>query len=321
MKQQSFASLAYENKKKKTRRELFLAEMEQVVPWSLLESLVEPHYPKGANGRPPMGLSKMLRIYCLQQWFNLSDPGMEDALYDIEAMRRFAGFELGVDAIPDESTILLFRRLLERHELTDQFFLQINAYLKERGLIVQEGTMVDATIIHAPSSTKNKDKARDPDMSSTKKGNQWYFGMKVHIGVDPTNRVTHSMIVTTARVHDSKMLDECLHGEEKAIWGDKGFASNERRDEFESQGKEWNVHRKGSKGKPLSEEDKAWNKAQSKTRAKVEHPFLVVKQLWGHAKVRYRGLEKNAQHYFSLFALTNLYLVRRKLLQLQERTA
>ena len=222
MKQTTFASLAYAGKKKRTRREAFLAEMEAVVPWARLTALIEPHYPKAGpkGGRPPMPLEVMLRVYCLQQWYALSDPAAEEALYDSDAMRRFAGLELGDDAIPDETTILNFRHLLERHELTRAIFEAVNAYLRERGILLREGTLVDATLIDAPSSTKNKQGARDPEMTSTKKGNAWYFGMKAHVGVDIDSGVVHTLETSTAKMHDSQKFDELLHGDEHAVFGE-----------------------------------------------------------------------------------------------------
>lgn len=306
MDQQTFASIAYNTKKKVTRRERFLEEMNSVVPWRQLEAIVKPLYPKSGNGRPPIGVERMLRIYCMQQWFQLSDPGMEDALYDMESMRRFAGVELGADSIPDETTICRFRHLLEEHELTAKIFSKIAAYLEERGLLVREGTIVDATIITAPSSRKNQNKERDPDMSQVKKGNQWYFGMKAHIGVDTKSRVVHSVVCTTASVHDSQEMEELLHGEEKEIYGDKAYVSAERKQRYEAQGARWYVARKGTRNRPLSKKDQEWNKRRSRIRARGEHPFGVVKHLWGYAKTRYRGIAKNAAQLFSLFALANL---------------
>ncbi len=225
MKQTTFASLTYATKKKRTRRETFLSEMESVVPWTRLMALIEPHYPKAGpkGGRPPMPLEVMLRVYCLQQWYALSDPAAEEALYDSDAMRRFAGLELGDDAIPDETTILNFRHLLERHELTRAIFEAVNACLREKGILLREGTLVDATLIDAPSSTKNKQRSRDPEMTSTKKGNEWYFGMKAHVGVDLDSGVVHSMEASTAKVHDSQKFNELLHGDEHAVFGDKGY--------------------------------------------------------------------------------------------------
>ena len=225
MQRASFASLVYENKKKKTRREKFLEEMNQAIPWEELLQVVREHYPKAGNGRQPMLLERMLRIYFMQQWYGLSDPGMEDALYDSESMRRFADIDLEVDAVPDETTILNFRHLLERHNLTKKIFEKTQRYLTEKGLLLREGTIVDATIINAPSSTKNRDNTRDKDMRQTKKGNQWYFGMKAHVGTDTGRGLAHSVVVTDAAVHDSRVMDELLHGEEVVVYGDKAYAN------------------------------------------------------------------------------------------------
>jgi IS5 family transposase len=311
--QPTFAALAFANKKKKTRREKFLEEMEQVVPWAKLRRVVEKHYPRAGNGRPPMGLEKMLRIYFLQQWFNLSDPAMEDALYDIESLRRFVGIELGQDEVPDETTILNFRHLLERNGLTKKMFARINAHLERRGLLVRQGTIVDATIMAAPTSTKNASGERDPEMSSTKKGNEWYFGMKLHVGADHQSGVAHTATVTTAKVHDSQVMEELLHGGEEVVYGDRAYADEEKRVFYEEFGIRWRVQRKGHRYRQLSQRDRQWNRRQSSVRAKVEHVFHVIKRLWGHRKVRYRGLAKNEAHYYSLLALANLYLKRRQL--------
>ena len=310
----SFASLAYDNKKKRTRREKFLAEMDQVIPWADLLEIIRKHYPKAGNGRQPMPLERMLRIYFMQQWYGLSDPGMEDALYDIESMRRFASIDLEADTIPDETTILNFRHLLEKHKLTEKIFENTKHYLADKGLMLREGTIVDATIINAPSSTKNEMRKRDTEMKQTKKGNQWYFGMKAHVGTESKRGLVHSIVVTNAGVHDSQVMDDLLHGEERAVYGDKAYANTGKSQQFESQGIEWLVDRKGTKGHPLTQKDKDWNHQQNRTRAKGEHAFLVVKHLWGYRKVRYKGLLKNAAQVFSLFALANLYLVRKHLL-------
>jgi len=309
----SFASLAYDNKKKKTRREKFLQEMDHVIPWKELIQIIEKYYPKAGNGRQPMPLERMIRIYFMQQWYGLSDPGMEDGLYDIESMRRFAGIDIGVDVIPDETTILHFRHLLERHELTKKIFEKTQRYLTEKGLLLREGTIVDATIISAPSSTKNRDNTRDKEMKQTKKGNQWYFGMKAHVGTDTGKGLAHSIVVTDAAVHDSQVMDELLHGEEQSVYGDKAYTSEKKRKEYESRGIKWCVKRKACRHYQLSAEDLEYNHQQGRVRAKGEHAFLVVKHLWHYTKVRYKGLSKNAAQVFSLFALANLYLVRREL--------
>jgi transposase, IS5 family len=313
MKNLSFASLAYENKKKKTRREQFLAEMNQVIPWRELIQIIEKHYPKAGNGRQPMPLERMLRIYFMQQWYGLSDPAMEDALYDIESMRRFADIDIAADVVPDETTILNFRHLLEKYNLTQQIFDKTNDYLTEKGLLLREGTIVDATIINAPSSTKNQEKKRDPEMRSTRKGNQYYFGMKAHIGTDTGRGLAHNLVVTDAAVHDSQVIDALVHGEEQAIYGDKAYSNEAKQQEYESRGVEWRVNRRGCRWRQLSKEEISINHQQSQIRAKVEHIFLVIKQLWHYQKVRYKGLYKNAVQVFSLFALANLYLVRHDL--------
>ncbi len=313
MRNVSFASLAYENKKKKTRREKFLEEMEQAIPWEELLQVIKKYYPRAGNGRQPMPLERMLRIYFMQQWYGLSDPAMEDALYDIESLRRFADIDIETDVIPDETTILNFRHLLERHELTKKIFEKTQRFLSEKGLLLREGTIVDATIINAPSSTKNKYKARDQEMRQTKKGNQWYFGMKVHVGTDIGKGLAHSIVVTDAAVHDSQVMDELLHGEEQAVYGDKAYTSEEKKKEYEARGVKWCVNRKANRHQHLTQEDVEYNHKQSQIRAKGEHAFLVVKHLWRYQKVRYKGLYKNAVQVFSLFALANLYLVRHDL--------
>ena len=313
MKRTTFSSMAYDNKKKRTRREKFLEEMDRVIPWKELIRIISPHYPWIGNGRHPMPLSMMLRIYFMQQWYGLSDPAMEDSLYDIESMRRFAGIDLELDPVPDETTILNFRHLLEKHRLTEKIFEEAKQYLKEKGLLLREGTIVDATIIDVPSSTKNEDNSRDPEMKQTKKGNQWYFGMKAHVGTDTGKGLVHSVVVTDAGVHDSRVMDDLLHGEEGAVYGDKAYVSEKKQQVYESKGIEWCVKRKAARGHQLSEEDKEYNHRQGRIRAKVEHVFMVVKHLWQYRKVRYKGLYKNTVQVFSLFALANLYLVRREL--------
>jgi transposase, IS5 family len=313
----SFASLAYENKKKRTRREKFLQEMDQVIPWEELLQIIKQYYPKAGNGRQAMPLGRMLRIYFMQQWYGLSDPAMEDALYDIESMRRFAGIDLEVDVIPDETTILHFRHLLEKYQLTKKIFEKTQQYLTEKGLLLREGTIVDATIISAPSSTKNQDKTRDKEMKQTKKGNQWYFGMKAHVGTDTRKGLAHSVVVTDAAVHDSQVMDELLHGEEQAIYGDRAYTSEKKRQEYEARGINWCINRKACRHYQLTPEDMAYNHRQSQIRAKGEHAFLIVKHLWHYQKVRYKGLFKNAVQVFSLFALANFYLVRHELQEIR----
>jgi IS5 family transposase len=315
-KQPAIPGLRDAMKKKVTRREQFLAEMDAVVPWAPLLALIAPHYPKAGSkgGRPPMPLETMLRVYFLQNWYALSDPMAEETLYDSEAMRHFAGIELGDDRIPDETTILNFRHLLERHGLTEAIFADVNAHLAGKGITLRSGTLVDATIIDAPSSTKNKAGARDPEMSSTKKGNTWYFGMKAHVGVDADSGTVHSLETSTARVHDSQVWDEVLHGEESSVWADKGYVSAEREAAFVAAGGAWGVMRKAPKGGKLHPEDEKINRIIAMVRAKVEHPFRVIKRQFGYVKTRYRGLAKNRAQLFTLFALGNLFLVRKRLM-------
>ena len=315
--QRTFAGEAWSAKKKVTKREQFLAEMNAVIPWGQLTTLIAPHYPHWTgHGRRPMPLERMLRIYFLQHWFNLSDPGAEEALYDSEAMRRFVGVELGDDAFPDETTILHFRHLLEEHRLTAAMFTLVRDLLDTKGLLMKQGTIVDATIIHAPSSTKNARQERDPEMKQTRKGNTWYFGMKVHIGTDVKGRV-HSLAVTDAAVGDITMMPELLHGEETTLYGDKGYWKEADRQDAEAHGVKYRVNRRGTEQHPVTDRWKVINKARSRIRAHVEHPFLVVKRLWGFEKVRYRGLAKNLARAFAAFALANLYLVRRQLVARQ----
>jgi transposase, IS5 family len=312
--QRTFASVAWTQKGKVTRRERFLAEMDAVIPWARLIALIAPHYPKAGNGRQPLGLEKMLRIYFLQQWFNLADPQAEDAIYDSEAMRRFARIELSADVVPDESTILRFRHLLEEHRLTAAMFETVNDLLTDKRLLLKAGTIVDATIIAAPSSTKNAAKARDPEMKQTKKGKQWYFGMKLHIGTDRKGRV-HHVTATAASAADITQLPTLLHGDEQVLHGDQAYWKEADRQAYEAQGVRYRVNRRPrGKTHPLSERWRKINRARSRTRARCEHPFHVVKRLWGFAKVRYRGLAKNLARAHIMFALANLYAVRRQLL-------
>lgn len=316
MKQIAMSMTGYFDKGKKTRRERFLAEMEHVVPWARLCGLIEPHYPKGsaAGGRPPLPLERMLRIYCLQQWYDLSDPGAEEALYDSITMRRFAGVRTDADVIPDETSILNFRRLLEKHRLTERLFAEVNAHLAERGLFVGKGTIVDATIINAPSSTKNEKKERDPEMHQTRKGKQWYFGMKVHVGTDADSGLVHTVKGTAANVADVNVLGELLHGDEDSVHGDSAYYAKQLAAQAEACGVAFAVNRRGTRHRPLTQAQRRRNRWLSRIRAVVEHPFLVVKRLWGHAKVRYRGIAKNLAQMNTLFALANLYRVRYRLL-------
>jgi IS5 family transposase len=319
-KQQTFASVAWTQKGKVTRRERFLAEMDAVIPWAELRRLIEPHYPKAGNGRQPLGLEKMLRIYFVQQWFNLSDPQAEDALYDSESIRRFVRIELSDDVVPDETTILRFRHLLEKHELTGKIFDLVKELLASKRLLLKAGTIVDATIIAAPSSTKNASQTRDPEMKQTRKGNQWYFGMKLHIGTDTKGRV-HRVVATNAATADITQLDDLLHGEERAIFGDQAYWKEADRQEFEATGTRYRINRRPAGRQRLSEHWRQINRARSRIRARGEHPFHVVKRLWGFAKVRYRGLAKNLARAQTMFALANLYSVRHHLLPAGARGA
>ena len=315
MSQQTFAAACFEQCRKPTRRERFLAEMEQVIPWSELAAVIEPYYPKAEGaGRPPVGGERMLRIHFLQHWFNLSDPSMEEALYDSRAMRQFVGIDLGREPVPDETTICKFRHLLEAHRLGEQLFALIRTYLAEQGLQISRGTIVDAPIISAPSSTKNRQKERDPEMHQTKKGNQWYFGMKAHIGVDSRTKLIHSVAATAANVHDSQVLPELLHGQETRVWGDAAYSGQRDVIQQHVPGAKSFVQTKAHRHRPLSETERARNRTKSKVRAKVEHVFLVMKQIFGWAKVRYRGLAKNTNWLFVTCGLTNLFLARRRLL-------
>ncbi len=313
--QMSFGSLDFAAKKKRTKREVFLAEMSAVVPWPALEALIEPHYPKlgPQGGRRPFPLPVMLRIYCLQQWYNLSDPGAEEALYDIQSMRTFAGLDLGSGAIPDETTILNFRHLLERHDLTKAIFAAVAEHLAQKGELLRGGTIVDATLIAASPSTKNKEQKRDPEMSQSKKGNQWYFGMKAHIGVDADSGLVHTAGVTTGKVHDAKVMDNLIREDDTAIYGDKGYASGEKKRAAEAAGVLWAVKEKAKPGRELTQRQRKKNRRFGKVRAKVEHVFRVLKCQFGYRKVRYRGIAKNGAQVFSLLALANLYLARRRL--------
>lgn len=310
MKQISFASAIYAQKKIITKREKFLREMDQVIPWQRWLELIEPHYPKKGNGRPPMPMESMLRIYCLQQWYALSDPAAEEALYDIECMRRFAQFELGDDALPDETTILNFRRLIEAHALSERLFNDVTDYLDEQGIRVSQGSMVDATIIQAPSSTKNKNKQRDPDMQSTRKGNQYYFGMKVHIGTDVDSNVIHSATVTSANEADITELPNLLREEDQVVFADAGYTSDSYKRGARALGMSWKVNDKRKPKKNMSVSQKKRNRQNSGIRARVEHCFRVMKCQFGYKKTRYKGLEKNRAQVFSLLSLTNLYLQR-----------
>lgn len=313
--QASFADLEYASKKRLTRREVFLNEMEAVVPWPALLARLEPHYPKsGRRGRQPMALESMLRIYCVQNWFNFSDRQMEDALYEIESLRRFAGFSGVTAAMPDETTILNFRHFLEEHDLTAALLDEINGHLKAQGLLVSKGSMVDATIIHAPSSTKNQDKARDPEMHQTKKGNQWYFGMKIHIGADVDSGAVHTVEVTPANEADINLLPKLLRPEDEVIFADAGYTSDEYKRGSRALGLRWCVQDKRKAGRNLSSSQKKRNRKQSSIRARVEHVFRVIKRQFGFTKTRYRGLKKNAAQVNMLVGLANLFMLRGRLM-------
>ena len=300
--QTSFAQSEYARKKKTTRRERFLSQMEQVVPWARLVAVILPHYPAGKRGRPPVGVERMLRLYFLAQWYALADEALEDALYDSQALRSFAGIDLGTEAVPDATTLLKFRHLLEAHELGRRIFEEVGALLGEKQLLMREGTLIDATIIAAPSSTKNRRRERDPDMHQTKKGNQWYFGMKAHIGADEASGLVHSVEGTAANVSDLSQAHALLHGEEKRAGADAGYTGVEKRPEVVALGREieWRVAARRSTLKAQPEGwakalGCAWEKLKARARALVEHPFHIIKNIFGHRKVRYRGLEKKTR--------------------------
>src|ERR1051325_1780440 len=316
--QGSFAEAEYAGKKKQTRRDKFLADMEQVVPWARLEERLRPLYPEGGRGGPPIPLEPMLRLYFLQQWYGLADEAVEDALYDSQALRGFAGIELNRDPVPDATTVLHFRHWLERHELTKGLFDEVGAMLAERGLLTRQGTIVDATIIAAPPSTKNKQKARDPEMHQTKKGNQWHFGMKAHIGVDVVSGLVHTVAGTAANEADITQTAALLHGEEEDVFGDAGYTGADKRPELEDRDVSWNIAIKRSiikaLPKALRELAEPVERALSQVRAVVEHPFHILKNRFRHKKLRYRGLHKNTAQLHTLFALANLVIARKGLL-------
>jgi len=331
--QRSFASAEYAMKKKRTRRERFLDEMERIVPWGRLMWVIEPLYPSsGRVGRQPIGVPRMLRMYCLQQWYGLADEALEDALYDSQALRDFVGIDLSHESVPDATTLLKFRRLLNDNDLTRRLFEEINTHLSEKGLLMRAGTIVDATIIAAPSSTKNEGNARDPEMHQVKKGNQWHFGMKAHIGVDHESGLVHSVVATPANVADVTQTLDLLHGAEADVFGDSGYTGAHKREEIvqaQSDGRiaadvNWHVAMKRGKLKALpegryKEVTAALEHVKAQVRAVVEHPFHVVKNLFKHKKVRYKGLFKNEAQLFSLFGLANLVIAKRQLLALHAR--
>ena len=302
------ATTGFEKHGRATRKAEFLAKMEGLMPWSALCALIEPHYPKAGSGRPPIGLERMLRMYWVANWFNLADEACEDAMYDIAVFREFCGFDLGRERIPDATTLLKFRHLLEENDFGKEMFARIGALLQANGVKVSGGTIVDATLIAAPPSTKNEDKARDPEMHQVKKGNQWHFGMKIHVGTDSKTGRVHSASITAANVHDSHEVPNLLHGDETRFYGDsayRGKAQRERLREIAPNAKDF-TNKRAYRNAPLSDADKEANRRKSSIRAKVEHPFLILKRLWGFAKVRYRGLAKNANRAFAMLAAINI---------------
>tara|TARA_B100001105_G_C22354186_1_gene427181 strand:+ start:226 stop:1185 length:960 start_codon:yes stop_codon:yes gene_type:complete len=306
---------------KKTRKREFLEEMERVVPWSALMQVVEPYYPKAKTGRPPFPIETMLRVHYLQQWFALSDPAMEEALHDMPVFREFARLGEGVERLPDETTILRFRHLLEKHDLATDMLRVVNDILQAKGLMMKKGTVVDATLIAAPSSTKNAEGERDPEMKQAKKANQWYFGMKAHIGVDAHSGLVHSVVGTAASVNDVTQAGALLHGDEEVAFGDAGYQGVHKR--IEAQGPQWHVAMRPGLRRKLNPfiaphfEALSLEKWKASIRAKVEHPFRVIKRQFGYTKVRYRGLAKNTAQIATLFALSNLWMARRQLIGAQ----
>ena len=315
MKQQS---LGLGQSSKRTRRREFLSEMERVVPWSALVALVSPYMPEGRRGRPPFAVEAMLRIHFMQQWFNLSDPAMEDALHDVPLFREFAGLGGWDDRLPYESTILRFRHVLDKHKLAGQILQTVNDLLTAKGLLLRQGTVVDATLIAAPSSTKNASGERDPEMKQSKKGQQWYFGMKCHIGVDADSGLVHTVRGTAGSVGDVVEANSLLHGEEAEAWGDAGYQGAGKRPDARSD-VQWNIAMRPGKRRQLDKADpieritEELEHIKARIRAKVEHPFRVIKRQFGHVKVRYRGLAKNTAQLHTLFALANLWMARRRL--------
>jgi IS5 family transposase len=318
MKQTTLAMAAdqgagFERYRKPTRREAFLAQMDTLVPWAELGALIEPHYPKAGNGRPPIGLQRMLRIHLLQHWFNLADEAMEEALYDSAALRAFVGIDLGREPVPDATSLLRFRHLLEKHQLGEALFAEVGRLLQAKGLKLSGGTIVDATLIAAPSSTKNAEQRRDPEMKQTRKGKQWHFGMKVHVGSDAKTGVVHAAVVTAANVHDKHPLPDLLHGQETRVYGDRGYQGcTELIKEAAPNAKDFTNRRVRQ---PWGEDAvaRAKNRTKNRTRARVEHVFHVLKRQFGFAKVRYRGLMKNANRVFTALALVNLVLAQRRM--------
>jgi IS5 family transposase len=315
----SFSQAEFADKKKITRREKFLARMEEIIPWQSLLAVIEPFYPNGGRGRPPVGLERMLRMYFLQQWYGLADEALEDAIYDSQAMQGFIRIDLGADGVPDATTLLKFRHLLETNGLCKSLFTAINADLSARGLMMREGTLVDATLIAAPPSTKNREKKRDPEMHQTRKGNQWYFGMKAHIGADRDSKLVHTVVFTAANVSDIAKTAELLHGQEIQVHADAGYTGVEKRAEITALNREidWQIAVKRGKIKqmqdgPEKESLKSAERVKASVRAFVEHPFHIVKNLFKHRKTRYRGLAKNGHQLHVLFGLANMVIAARQ---------
>jgi IS5 family transposase len=309
VKQMTFAAAkGFEVHGRTTRKAEFLARMESLVPWSEFCALIEPHYPEAGNGRPPKGVERMLRMYLVANWFNLADEACEEALYDVPVFREFCCFDLGRERIPDATTLLKFRHLMERHQIGAALFAKVGELLQAGGLKLSGGTIVDATLIAAPPSTKNEQQARDPEMHQSKKGKQWHFGMKVHIGVDSQSGLIHSASVTAGNVHDSQELPNLVHGQETRLYGDSAYRGQKQREQLKAiapKARDF-TNKRAHKNRPLSEQDKQANRRKSAVRSIVEHPFLTLKRLWGFAKVRYRGLAKNANRAYAMLALINL---------------
>lgn len=312
MNQLSFLSIA--QYRKTLRCEKFLNQMDQVVPWKKLCAIIAPYHEQPKTGRKRLDLERKLRIICLQQWYNLSDPGVEDAIYDRNSFQKFLSIDILTESVPDETTICNFRNLLQHHGLFEKILSAINKHLEQKGLLMKEGTAVDATLITAPSSTKNQSGKRDPEMSSTQKNGKWHFGMKAHVGVDQKSGLVHSLSTTTAKIHDTRQFEELLHGEEKAILGDKGYFNSSRKRDLRKQGIFCGILDKASRNTSLSSSQKKRNRKLSSARAIVEHPFQVIKCQWNYRKARYRGLAKNTGQLHLLFGLYNLFRVRKKLL-------
>ncbi len=317
MKQETFTDIEYSCRKKKTKREEFLEIMEEIIPWEEWEGIIKPYYPTGKRGRPPMGIEKMLRMYLLQTWFNLSDPATEDAIYDSYAMRKFTGIDFMSESVPDETTLCKFRHLLEAHGLNKLFFEAINRLMDKNGLIMKGGTIVDATIINAPSSTKNAEKARDPEMHQTKKGNEWHFGMKCHIGVDAGSGLVHTMTVTAANAHDITQASELIRDDDEVVYGDSGYIGIQKRSEITDDEHlssiDYRMNRRPSQLQNVSDNALDWDRymegRKSSVRCKVEHVFRIIKCQFGYKKTVYRGLKKNENRLYAMLASANLYLL------------